>query len=162
MLNAFRHHSLVHSPLSGSPCLRLYRAQRLSASQLGSPVSPNQLRFDPEVLNAFRHHSLVHLAIFLGVTVIPKMCSTPFGITAWFTRERRPIPTIKRQLVLNAFRHHSLVHLLETLLVPDTAGSAQRLSASQLGSLYALSDSASATSRAQRLSASQLGSHREP
>ncbi len=59
------------------------------------------------------------------------VCSTPFGITAWFTRVT--YESLGRLSVLNAFRHHSLVHAHGTAL-KRTDGRAQRLSASQLGS----------------------------
>ena len=84
------------------------------------------------MLNAFRHHSLVHCDIGgagdwqrrcstpFGITAwfttvgstrrqATNGCSTPFGITAWFTSSL-PQPGCRRWAVLNAFRHHSLVH----------------------------------------------------
>ena len=59
VLNAFRHQISVHS-VRWHPCTRTDCAQRLSASDIGSPAR-DQLRVEPnEGLNAFRHQISVH------------------------------------------------------------------------------------------------------
>ncbi len=108
-------------------------AQRLSASEIGSLV-----------------------AVIAALTVL--MCSTPFGIGDWFTRS--PSGGRQRDLVLNAFRHRRLVHARSFARCTISTRSAQRLSASEIGSpRFARSRSRENFSCAQRLSASEIGSH---
>ena len=108
VLNAFRHHGLFRTGSGISSTNKSTGAQRLSASRIISD----------------RERNLVHEQI--------NRCSTPFGITDYFGRSRRP-PTRRQVIsaqrlsasriisaggrrgcrgraavVLNAFRHHGL------------------------------------------------------
>ncbi len=139
VLNAFRHHSLVHErrsqywapytwcaqrlsasqlgSLTGTGCLRACPicAQRLSASQLGSHSCVYSTRFSADVLNAFRHHSLVH-SFALETTLSGHLCSTPFGITAWFTLplgRPTPLSTSAQRLSASQLGSRSLLRLLQ-------------------------------------------------
>ncbi len=133
MINAFRHHSLVHTH------------------------EPLAERRHFAVLNAFRHHSLVHRSSLLIFVRRAAMCSTPFGITAWFTPVRgraRPRYCTRAQR-LSASQLGSPCQTRSGCVPSD---SAQRLSASQLGSHENRLEFSHCSVCAQRLSASQLGS----
>ncbi len=125
VLNAFRHQ---WSGRVGSPCSTslLPRAQRLSASMVGSPARAGQALGAFLVLNAFRHQWSGRLKDFnhfaTGI-----MCSTPFGINGRVAGKDRSdgagqnraqrlsasmvgslgtrIAFVSAVLVLNAFRH---------------------------------------------------------
>ncbi len=129
MLNALRHHSYLHHD-RGRYTFPGPSAQRLTASQLSTSLTAGlaQIESNP-VLNALRHHSYLH-----------------------------PMPRYGKRdhsRVLNALRHHSYLHA--------TFGSsstkryrAQRLTASQLSTSWAVLFDGKIDHRAQRLTASQL------
>ena len=154
VLNACRHQRSVHAFEGAGP---------------GSPFL---------VLNACRHQRSVHASPPAGVDS-PVQCSTPVGIKDRFTR-RLPAPasaqsvlnacrhqrsvhcpqvqhSIGQRTVLNACRHQrSVHHSLYSYL--SQCASAQRLSASKIGSQFLARDDIAFDVRAQRLSASKIGS----
>ena len=126
-------------------------AQRLSASLSSSLVTGSTARDLVPVLNAFRRHCLLHTRSGAG-WFRPVRCSTPFGVTVFFTRRapsgsRSPVNCAQRlsaslssslvdhqqvggrAVVLNAFRRHCLLHGAGSR-APRPGPRAQRLSAS--------------------------------
>src|SRR5437763_321170 len=61
-------------------------------------------------------------------SAIARMCSTPFGVTVFFTQ--RLAGNESRHRVLNAFRRHCLLHTTSTTWPAPRWCGAQRLSAS--------------------------------
>ena len=121
VLNAFRHHSGSHSSRSGSSfhcsscaqrggshCQTMiarldnpsYSAQRLSASQRFSLLKPT--------CDGTYRLSASQGSHFGSCRMLRIMCSTPFGITAVLTPNRKHL--VLSDTVLNAFRHHSGSH----------------------------------------------------
>ena len=133
VLNACRHQRSVHM----RHCKDTYRlsgAQRLSASKIGSPILLEKSRGRYDVLNACRHQRSVHLAGRF-ISNGHYTCSTPVGIKDRFTQGETP--------------HR------------EKLSSAQRLSASKIGSPTNAGSTGSYLGSAQRLSASKIGSHRK-
>ena len=103
------------------------------------------------MLNAFRHHRVLRNRSQLRKRWAEE-CSTPFGITGCYARQR--IRSLFNCLVLNAFRHHRVLRSCSWTCWPPII-CAQRLSASQ-GATHPLGRSLSSVPWcAQRLSASQ-------
>ena len=155
VLNACRHQRSVHRRPNGGT-QPLWSAQRLSASKIGSPNSRSNLLISawsaqrlsaskigsrptrsspalrPGVLNACRHQRSVHDTTIALPNAAGFKCSTPVGIKDRFTRNHRHQPGRRR--------------------------SAQRLSASKIGSPLRLRRTRDGPVSAQRLSASKIGS----
>jgi len=136
VLNAFRHRRVDHMlPGELGPSILVTSAQRLSASEGGSPEGPkgkaipghsacstpfgiggwiteileatlDEIRY---VLNAFRHRRVDHFSIPLQGR-INGVCSTPFGIGGWITLARGAASAGDALHVLNAFRHRRVDH----------------------------------------------------
>ncbi len=130
-------------------------AQRLSASEEGSLERQGHILDGKRVLNAFRHQRKDHKSAYpCSCSAAP--CSTPFGIRGRITGVARADDG--QSLVLNAFRHQRKDH--REVRAPQSARScAQRLSASEEGSLARSTASLVGSRGAQRLSASEEGSH---
>ena len=130
VLNAFRHQRMDHSVANwanASSCvvLNAFRHQRMDHQggviQVSSPVAGAQrLSASTNGSRPRQTHSLIVC-----------LCSTPFGINEWITRDRAA--SLPVRVVLNAFRHQRMDHRPQ--LAERTQGScAQRLSASTNGS----------------------------
>ena len=111
VLNAFRHLRSIHTPTLKFTAIRCTSAQRLSASQIHSPLYLRQLPhcawLRAQRLSASQIHS--HGCERTREQVSLPMCSTPFGISDPFTNQFKSIG-------------------------PQAGISAQRLSASQIHS----------------------------
>ncbi len=154
-------------------------AQRLSASKIGSQRRQIKPQRRDHVLNAFRHrrsgHPIRDPDLAAGLE-----CSTPFGIEDRVTQGGPHAPDHPRVLnafrhrrsghcgrhqhtqgplhVLNAFRHRRSGHTPIRSLPFPSRWSAQRLSASKIGSRGWPCGPGRRSSSAQRLSASKIGS----
>src|ERR1700722_4315848 len=84
------------------------RAQRLSASWIGSPGQSHGFSTSAKVLNACRRHGSVHLGVVL-VFDESLWCSTPVGVMDRFTKYNADIQ--RHNNVLNACRRHGSVHV---------------------------------------------------
>ena len=111
VLNAFRHHGLLHQSFGscdrGSPagvCSTPFGITDFFTIERCVPLAEIGV---PGAQRLYRHHGLLHVAGF-AVGMVVLLCSTPFGITDFFTIS--PPLRYVRRTVLNAFRHHGLLH----------------------------------------------------
>ena len=80
VLNAFRHPIWSHGAPVEADLHEVFRAQRLSASDMVSPSASAPPPTAVTVLNAFRHPIWSHGRTFTSSPGRCCMCSTPFGI----------------------------------------------------------------------------------